>query len=402
MKAPVWMRDWREALLAASPEIEIGMEAFKAGQSVPRRVKDATPTVTEAVDAGLPPLTARVGRRLSGDGLESAFRVDLYRAGKHVRSLAVAWRREPGTFIVLRCARDAKAVSDGVNWIVEVQVGEEGQRGDRPLTYQALYSHLNDGGHALKSDQVGVVRNVVRALHGLGLELDAAEVDPRRRPMLLTPGAPPARWLEEVVKTTVARMMCAGLLGSKRWAEEGRTLVGWSDELFAAFGYAWSWRGLSSVREAALERDLCGRFERWAQAAGQVQVVSEDADGVLWPVVDGQRPDVRVVERDDVAVLEAKLGLTRDSVRTGLAQAREYAFHLQASGRRWPVLLLLGEKPEYHGQPFARYVADTAGRLGIGVLVETGATEFTVWRPVPGGAELADGRGFVGWLCRGG
>ncbi len=401
MKAPVWMREWREELLATSPEIEIKMEAFKAGQTVPRRVKEATPEVTEAVDAGLPRLTARVGRRLSGDGLASAFRVDLYRGSKHVRSLAVAWRREPGTFIVLRCSKDAKSVSDGVNWIVEVQVSEHGQLDGRPLTYQALYSHLNDGGHALKAEQVGLVRNVVRALHGLGLELAPAEVDPRRRPMLLTPGSTPARWLEEVVSTAVARILCAGLLGSKRWAEEGRTLVGWSDKWFAAFGYAWSWRGLSSVREAALERDLCARFVRWAQTTDRVQVVSEDADGALWPVVDGQRPDLRVVERNDVAVLEAKLGLTRDSVRTGLAQAREYAFHLQASGHRWPVLLLLGEVPEYHGQAFARYVADTAGRLGIGVLVESGATEFTVWRPVPGGGELADGGGLVGWLCRG-
>ncbi len=399
MKAPTWMLEWRNALIAESPEVEIDLEAFKAGQAIPRRLKDPTPARTMAVTANLPRLTARVGRKLSGDQLESAFRVDLHREGEHVRSLAVAWRRDPGTFIVLRCAKDAQSVGDGVNWIVEVQAGEGGRLGNRPLAYKALYSHLNDGGHSLRAEQVGLVRNVVRTLHGLGLRLEPAEIDPRRRPMLLTTDSSPSVWLSEVVKTVVARILCAGLLGSKRWTEESRTLLGWSNEEFADFAYAWRWRGLSSVTEAALERDLCNRFTRWAQAKKDVQVVTEDSDGVLGPMVDGQRPDLRVVERSDVAVLEAKLGLTRSSIRTGLGQAREYAFHLQASGCRWPVLLLLGEEPNYHGHAFAKYVEDAAGRLGIGIVVERGGTDFIVWKHAPGGGEQPYGGGLVGGLC---
>jgi hypothetical protein len=402
MNPPEWMRDWRESLLTAPPEIAIDLGVFRAGQAAPRRVKEATPAINETVERGLPSLTARVGRRLAGEGLACGFRIDLYRDGEHARSLAVAWRRDPGTFIVLRCARDAATISDGVNWVVEIQVGDQ-ERREGPLIYQALYSHLNDGGHALAADDVGRVRNVVRSLDGLGLDLEPAEVDPRRRPRLITPGASMGRWLEEVVKTVIARMMCAGLLGSKRWAEEARTLVNWPDKTFAAYAHAWSWRGTSAVREAALERDLCGRFQRWAQGnTNSVRVVSEDRDGVLWRLVDGQRPDLRVEEGDDVAVIEAKLGLTRDSVRTGIAQSQEYAFHLHSLGHRWPVLLLLGEPPEYHGHRFAEYVRDTAGRLGIGVLVERGATDFMVWRPAPRSPEHGPGSGLVGWFCRGG
>lgn len=42
MKAPKWMRDWRDELIANAPKIEINLEPFKAGYAAPRRVKDAS------------------------------------------------------------------------------------------------------------------------------------------------------------------------------------------------------------------------------------------------------------------------------------------------------------------------------------------------------------------------
>lgn len=398
-KAPTWIREWCEHLFKTAPEIQIGMAGFQA-RSVPRKVNHLPPTAVEAVEAGLPNLTARIGRRLAGEGLTAGFRVDLYQAETHTRSLAVAWRPEKQTLVVLRCAKHASSVSDTTNWIVELHVGDNDPYIGQSVLYEYLYSHLLEGGRGLEADQVGLVRNVVRSLHSLSLNLSPADHDPRRHPELFTRGQSPERWLEEVVKTTIARMLCAGLLGSERWAGESRTLVGWSAEMFAAFAHVWGWRGVAKTRETALERDLCDRFERWVKQRQGVEVDREHAVGDCLQEVDGQRPDIWVKKGGDEVVIEAKLGLTRDSIRTGLAQAREYAFHLNNSERPRPVLLLLGEEPKFHGPRFEAYVKDTALLLGIGVLVETGATEFKVWQPAHG-TGLSHRSELLGLLCRG-
>ena len=402
MKPPQWMRNWVDSIIETGADVEVDVAAFKAGRTVPRQRRGTSPTTAAAIDEGHPQLNARVGRRLKGAGLSCCFRLDLDRDGKHVRSYAVAWRREKGTFIVLRCGRDARSIQDGANWIIENELGPAEYQGKRALAYKAFFSHLNEGGHALRADEAGRVRTVVRALHELGLELQAAEADPRRRPLLFTPGASATDWLGQVANATLARMVCAGLLGSKHWAEEARRLLGWTNETFDAFAYGWGWRGLSAVREAALERDLCARFKRWAtRSKPGVDVVAEDQDGALYDYVDGQRPDLRIVEGADEVVIEAKLGLTRSSVRTGLAQAREYAYHLAESGRPRPVLLLLAEPPSFHGARFAEYVRDTAERLQVGVVVEQGAIDFRVWKPIRGYESRLTEDGFIAWICSG-
>ena len=379
----MWMKGWRDALLASEVEVEVPLEAFRAGRKA-RNVPDVAAAVTDVITGELPSVKARIGRKMTGEGLDSAFRLDFWRDAKHVRSYAIAWRKEKGTFVALKCAKDADHPNDGVGWAVEIQLQPDERTGSRAVEYRALYRLLK-AGHALRPDEVQSVRSVNRSLHDLGLPLTAAESDPRRRPLLFSPGATPTAWLQGVARTIVARQMLAGLLESEQWAMDARTLLGWDANAFAAFAYAYGWVGVTSQREAVLERDLARRFAKHAERAIPMATVEVEVTS-LCTHVDGQRPDVAVHHPDGCVVVEVKLGLTRDSVRTGLAQAAEYGYHLAAAGRPAPVVLLLGEAPEYHGAAFAAYVRTMARQLRVTVASEHWGTEFRVSAPVANAA----------------
>lgn len=398
------MRQWSAELLRARPTIRIPMGAFEAGRS-PRYVKNATESGRELIRDGLPDLEARVVSAMRGSGVEAAFSVEILRDGEVARTYGIGWRTDPGTLIVVRCPRGATRLDDGANWTVEIQPGTwEPQESSDGLLYAALYSHLLERGRALPADDLGLVRNAVRALHALGLELESDTGDPRRRPLILTPGRSPEERLRELVCVVISRVFFAGLFdGSKRWHDEARALSGTKRKELHAFAMAFGWRGPGAKLESALERDLCSRFAKWAASKSDVSVVEEDKDGALFGLVDGQRPDLTLREGEaevETAVVEAKLGLTRDSVRTGLAQSREYGFHLERKGRRWPVILLVGEPPEFHSPAFADFVHDAASRLEIAVVVERAATEFACWHPLPARRLDVLGDGLISWLCR--
>jgi len=368
---------WRAEMLTTAPTVEIDLEPFRAARKA-RPVPWAKPETMKAVRAPLTPLTVRIGEEMTGVGLDAVFRIDLCRGDDVVRSYGIAWRRKEGTLIALQCACDADRLRDDQQWTIEVGLTEGQQLGGDPVVYRAMYAHLLSGGYALKADQLFRVRSVNYALAALGLDLVTEGDDPRCRPILLQPGQSGKAWLRQIGAVLVARQVFAGIMGSDRWAPNAAALLGMPRAVLSVFGAAYRWDDASVQNERVLEADLVRRFKRWAVAAAPGTEVDEPISGLL-DVVDGQIPDIALGPRVRLVVVEAKLGLTRDSIRTGLAQAREYGFHLDRSAEPAPAVLLVGEPPGFHGDPFAEYVRATAAVLNLVVITEVRGNDFKAW-----------------------
>lgn len=379
MDAPRWMSDWRDEMLSTKPEVTIDLSGLQ-GWRKPRSLPDVAASVMHRVRQPLEPLTLRVGEPMHGKGLAAAFRIDLLRGAQGVRSYGIAWRRDQGTFMALQCPADADVLGDDQKWTVEVQLTASQRAGVDPVVYRAMYDHLLDRGRRLPPEQLTRVRAVNFSLARMGLELvTLGGDDPRSRPVLIQPGQPGTTWLRQVGAALVARQVLAGVMGSAHWRPHAAALLGLRPATsVVAFGRAFGWDDAGTPDPRVLESDLVRRFRTWA---GEVDP-SLDATlpvGELSPSVDGQIPDVAVGPTERLVVVEAKLGLERDSVRTGLAQAAEYAFHLSRSRTPAPVLLLLGEAPDLHGVAFSAFVRSTAQRLEVPVVVEVQGSHFRAW-----------------------
>lgn len=379
MKAPDWMRTWRDELLATRPELAIDVNAFRVCRKA-RSLPDVDAAVMKMVRAPLAPLTLRVGEEMRGHGLDTAFRLDFVRGDKPIRSYGIAWRKEKGTFMALQCPADADELRDDQQWTIEVQLSKGQTEGKEPVIYRAMYSHLLDGGRALTAEQLERVRAVNRALAALGLELTTIkDDDPLCRPVLRLPGQAATAILRQVAATVVARQVLAGLMGSGRWAPNAAALLGLRPaSALDAYSRAYRWDDERERDVKPLESELVRRFQGWIARIDP----TTDPELAFTDVAadfDGQIPDLAIGPRQRVAIIEAKLGHTRDSVRTGLSQAREYAFHARTSPAAPPVCLLIGEPPQFHGRAFAEFVVDAARRLEVPVVVEQINGSFARW-----------------------
>lgn len=400
MNAPTWMVDWRKALLATATKVTIDLEPFRTTRK-PRPSPGTASEVLAAAKAPRPALVATVQEAVTGTGLEAGFRVDVFRDDELVRSYAIVWESSLGTFMASQCTLRATKVSVEDGWTVSVQLDAEQQRGQIDVVYRAMYDHLLDGGHKLPEDQFARIRLVNRTLSGLGLTLSTTGDDPRCRPVIVRPGQAAEVMLKQLVSVLVARQVLSGLMGSAHRAVDARRLLDLSEQEFDVFAQIYGW-GDESHDERPLESELCRRFGAWVgKRSPELDLKFEERE--LEVELDGQRPDIALRRAPETLLVEAKLGLTRDSVRTGLTQAAEYSFHLPRASVDAPVLLLLGEPPEFHGPAFAMFVEQTARHLGVGVFVErVGAVPFTPW-PTPGAVFAAvqrPGHQIVGDLLR--
>ena len=354
---PSWLREWLEAVRKGriAKKMTIDVAAFEVGGKSKRP---------------WPKLRVEITGARKNEGLARAFGFTLRsdRLAKGAVSYVCGWGKANAALFVRR----GEAASMAPPWIVRLQP---------PAQEAKFYHHLRRGKtQAVHTNDADYLR-IVQSLRRLGLR-GALDSNGRLAPTIFDPAATEDTWLANLVRTVVLRTVISGLLRKSDQYERWTMKLLGLDELseLDAFRRRHRWNeGQGALAEGRYVRRLEKQLERGFEAFVKHRAAEE---GVPLHVLDhqnaadwdSQRPDILLAghpEDEPQVVIEAKLGHSRDSIRTGLAQAAEYAFHFRNRFRQQAsAYLLLGMPPSHLGDVFEDYVHVVAGSLGVGVICQ--------------------------------
>jgi hypothetical protein len=231
-------------------------------------------------------------------------------------------------------------------------------------------SPLRNAFLGLKKDGDQTLR-AASILSNLGLPL-ADPLESLPGVILFAPWLDATRWLANLAATTVVRILLTGLQRKNcKYEARAMRLLQLDEREFRNYRLAFGWLDKSfSVDERKLEAALVKDFRHWCQDFRRTWE-PWNPDTALF---DGQRPDGAFRdEKGRVILIEAKLGLARSMVRTGLSQAAEYLFHLRNSNHPAAVAsetwLLVGSGVrDTFGAGFDRFAREAASLLNVGLI----------------------------------